>query len=116
MRLIAFGPVLLGAAAALSLAACGEASKPKTPEHVALVKYCKSDGGKQKDCECVADKTDELLAQDLITPKMYEALVLQAQGKIEESDAIMEAMDIHQKFAQVTAAGDANAACAGPAS
>ena len=83
---------------------------------MALVKYCKSDGGNQKDCECVADKTDELLAQDVITPKMYEALVLQAQGKIEESDAIMEAMDIHQKFAQVTAVGDANAACASPAS
>jgi hypothetical protein len=116
MRLIAFGPALLGAAAALGLAACGEASKPKTAEHVALVKYCKSDGGKEKDCECAADKTDELLEQNLITPKMYEALVLQAQGKIEESDAIMETMDIHQKFAQVTAVGDASAACAGSAS
>jgi hypothetical protein len=116
MRLIAFGPALLGVVAALGLAACGEASKPKTAEHVALVKYCKADGGKEKDCECAADKTDDLLAQELITPKMYEALVLQAQGKIEESDAIMESMDIHQKFAQVTAVGDASAACAGPAS
>ena len=64
----------------------------------------------------VPDVRAHLLAQDVITPKMYEALVLQAQGKIEESDAIMETMDIHQKFAQVTAVGDASAACAGPAS
>ena len=117
MRLIAFAPALLGAFA-ISLLGCGEASKPKTPEHAALVKFCKADGDgdKNKACECAADKTDELLAQNVITPKMYEALVLQAQGKVEESDAIMEAMDIHQKFAQMTALSDANAACAGPAS
>jgi hypothetical protein len=107
---VAVGVALLG------IAGCGEAAKPKTPEHLALVSACKSDGGKQKDCECVAGKTDELLASESITPDMYKALVLQAQGKVEESDAIMEKMDIHEKFAQVTAVGDANAACAGEAS
>jgi hypothetical protein len=110
MRLLALGVALLG------LAACGEASKPKTAEHVALVKYCKSDGGKQKDCECAADKTEELLAQNVISQDMYKALVLEAQGKIEESQAIIESMDVHQQFGQVTAVGDAKMACAGEAS
>lgn len=112
MRLIAL-TTLIGGVALVGLGACGEAQKPKTPEHIALVTYCKSDGGKEAACECAADKTDQLLSENVISPEMYKALVLQAQGKAEESDAIMEAMDIHQKFAQVTAVGDANASCAG---
>ena len=102
--------------ALLGLGACGEAAKPKTPEHAALVKYCKTDGGNQKTCECAADKTDELLAQNVISPEMYKALVLEAQGKVEESEAIIEAMNIHEQFAQVTAVGDAKMSCAGEAS
>jgi hypothetical protein len=108
--LVAAGVALLG------IAGCGEAAKPKTPEHAALVKYCKSDGGNAKTCECAVDKTDELLAQNVISPKMYEALVLEAQGKTEESEAIIEAMNIHEQFAQVTAVGDAKMSCAGGAS
>ena len=107
MRLV---PAIL--LAALAVSACGPASKPKTPEHAALVKYCQSDGGQAKACECAADKTDELLEQAVISPDMYKALVLEAQGKVEESDALMDAMTIHEKFAQVTAVGDAKVACA----
>jgi hypothetical protein len=109
----AVGGALLGLGA---LGACGEAAKPKTAEHAALVKYCKSDGGAQKACECAADKTDELLAGNVISPEMYKALVLEAQGKTEESEAIIEKMDIHQQFSQVTAVGDAKISCAGEAS
>ena len=104
---IAAGVALLG----LGLGACGEASRAKTPEHAALVKYCKSDGGQLKTCECAADKTDELLAQNMISPEMYKALVLEAQGKAEESEAIIEAMNIHEQFAQVTAVGEAKMSC-----
>jgi hypothetical protein len=107
---VAVGVALLG------FAGCGEAAKPKTPEHAALVKYCKTDGGNQKTCECAADKTDELLAQNVISPEMYKALVLEAQGKTEESEAIIEAMNIHEQFGQVTAVGDAKMSCAGEAS
>jgi hypothetical protein len=113
MRLIAFGAALVGFAL---LGACGEAQKPKTPEHIALVKYCESDGGKAKACECATDKMEELLAQNTISADMYKALVLEAQGKIEESQAIIEKMDVHQQFGQVTAVGDAKMACADGAS
>jgi hypothetical protein len=111
MRLVLTG-IGAGLLAALAASGCGPASKPKTPEHIALVKYCKSDGGQDKACECAADKTDALLEASVISPDMYRALVLEAEGKAEESDALMDAMTIHEKFAQVTAVGDAKVACA----
>jgi hypothetical protein len=106
MRLVAAGLVLILAAS------CGPKEEPKSPEHAALLKVCKDGGTPETACTCIADKTDELLKEEKISPEMYRALVLQAEGKVDESNAIMETMDIHQKFAQVTAVGEVNAACA----
>lgn len=116
MRFVMAAGVAVLGLGVLGLGACGEAAKPKTPEHAALVKYCKTDGGNDKTCECAADKTDELLTQNVISPEMYKALVLEAEGKTEESEAIIEGMNIHEQFAQVTAVGEAKISCAGEAS
>jgi hypothetical protein len=94
--------------AALAGSACGEAG---TPEHAALVRFCQSDGGKKQVCTCAADKTEQLLKDNAISPEMFRALVLEAQGKADESDAILETMSIDEKFAQVTAIGEAKAEC-----
>ena len=99
---------LAGCLALLAGSACGEAG---TPEHAALVRFCQSDGGKKQACTCAADKTEQLLKDNAISPDMFRALVLEAQGKPDESDAILEAMSIDEKFAQVTAIGEAKASC-----
>jgi hypothetical protein len=95
--------------AALATSACGESG---TPEHVALVRFCQSDsGGTRQACICAADKLEQLHKDNAISPEMFRALVLEAQGKPDQSDAILEAMTIDEKFAQVTAVGEARASC-----
>jgi hypothetical protein len=94
--------------AALVATACGEA---RTPEHVAMVRSCQSDGGAKQACTCAADRMEQLLEDNAISSDMFRALVLEAQGKAAASNAILEAMTIDEKFAQVTAVGEAKASC-----
>jgi hypothetical protein len=87
---------------------CGDAG---SSEHAALVKFCQSDGAKAAICTCAADKIEGLLEQKAISSEMFRALVLEAQGKPEDSDAILADMTIDEKFTQVTAIGEARASC-----
>lgn len=103
IRLIAMATV-----GVIAFSACGEAG---TPEHAALVGFCRSDGGKQPACTCAADRTVQLFKDNRISPDMFRALVLEAEGKADEAEAILQTMSIDEKFAQVTAIGEAKAGC-----
>jgi hypothetical protein len=89
----------------------GSCSDAGSSEHAALVKFCQSDGAKAAICTCAADKIEGLLEQKAISSEMFRALVLEAQGKPEDSDAILADMTIDEKFTQVTAIGEARASC-----
>ena len=90
--------VLALAAMVLAVSACGESTPPLSAEHVELAKLCVDGGGEQAHCECQATKVDELLAAGEINPKIQEALILQAQGKEDEADAIMLALPYDERF------------------
>ena len=90
------------------LTSCGDAG---AGEHAALVEFCQSDGAQKPVCVCAADKIEALLKQKTISSDMFRALLLEAQGKPEESDEILADMTIDEKFAQVTAIGEARASC-----
>ncbi|RYG30355.1 MAG: hypothetical protein EON93_14990, partial [Burkholderiales bacterium] len=76
----------------LAVTACGESKPPLSAEHVEYTKLCVDAGGDRTHCECQATKVDELTTSGEINPKVREALILQAQGKEDEADAIMLAL------------------------
>jgi len=86
------------AAMVLAITACGESKPPASAEHVEYTKLCVDAGGEQGHCECQATKVDELLTAGVINPKIQEALILQAQGKEDEADAIMLALPYNERF------------------
>jgi hypothetical protein len=110
--MIRIGAALVIAISAVS--ACGGATN--TAEHAALVKFCESGGGKRQVCSCAADRTEQLVKEAAISSDMFRALVLEAQGRAEEADAILESMSIDEKFRQVAAIGEAKVSCDGASS
>lgn len=90
--------VLTLTAMALALAACGETKPPQSAEHVEMTKLCVDAGGEQAHCECQATKVDELLQAGAINPDVRKALLLQAQGKEDEADAVMLALPYNERF------------------
>lgn len=110
MRLAVFS------AAALLLGACGEAKAPPSAAHVALAKACVDAGGQAQVCECQATKVDELVAGGEVSPEVQRALVLQAEGKEDEADAIMSKLPPADLFKQPSRIAEAQLACHAPAS
>ncbi|MBK8839105.1 MAG: hypothetical protein IPO30_10500 [Hyphomonadaceae bacterium] len=86
------------AAIVVAVSACGESKPPQSPEHLELAKLCVDGGGEQPHCECQATKVDELLAAGEISPQIQRALILQAQGKEDEADAIMLSLPYDERF------------------
>ncbi len=96
---------------ALLASACDEGQPQKTPGHASIVKQCIKDGGDEKTCNCAADRTEDLLKTGVIDEDMFRVLVLEAEGKAEESEKLLDAMSIDKKFAQSTAVGEAKLSC-----
>lgn len=102
------------AAMVLALTACGESEPPVSAEHVEYTKLCVDAGGEQAHCECQATKVDELLTAGEINPKVQEALILQAQGKEDEADAIMLALPYNERFEHPSLVAERQLECDSP--
>jgi hypothetical protein len=81
------------AAAALLAAACGAAGGGKG----VLVAQCVKEGQPQKQCQCMADKVEKAVDKDV-----FRAMVLEAEGKVEESEKLMASLPMEK---QMTAMG-----------
>lgn len=107
--------LVLAALSVAGLAACGETAPPPPSEaHVAFSKACIAGGGTDALCGCQADKIDALVASGEISPEFQKAVLLQEQGQDDAADAIMQTLDVHQLFNQISSVGDAKQACATP--
>lgn len=102
------------AAMVLGLSACGESEPPPSAQHVEYTKLCVDAGGEQAHCECQATKIDELLTAGAINPKVQEALILQAQGKEDEADAIMLALPYNERFEHPSLVAERQLECDAP--
>lgn len=106
---------VVAALAIAGLVACGETPPPPPSEaHVAFSKACVTGGGTDASCECQADKIDALLASGEISPEFQKAVLLQEQGQDDAADEIMQTLDVHQLFNQISSLGDAKQSCAAP--
>lgn len=106
---------VLGALAGLALGACGgEAVPPPSEAHVAFSKACVAGGGTDALCECQAAKIDELVSSGELSPEFQRAVLLQEQGQDDAADAIMQTLDVHQLFNQISRVGDAKQGCVQP--
>lgn len=104
------------AAGVLALAGCGGESKPPPSEaHVAFSKACVAGGGTDASCECQAAAIDALVASGELSPEFQKAVLLQEQGQDDAADAIMQTLDVHQLFNQISSVGEAKQGCAAPA-
>ena len=90
------------AAAALLASACGAAGGDKT----AFVNGVK-EGEDKKTCDCVATEFEKSIDKDA-----FHAMALQAQGKTEEADKIMNALPMDKQIAMATVAMGAMMKCA----
>ena len=98
--------ILTGTAAAVLLAsACGAAGGDKA----AFVSGCVKEGESQKTCDCVATEFEKSIDKDA-----FHAMALQAQGKTEEADKIMNALPMDKQIAMATVAMGAMMKCAVP--
>lgn len=98
MRMVAG---LLAAAGALLLAACED------KQQAALVNSCVADGMPKDTCGCLAKETKKAVDADA-----YNAMVLVAQGKSEQANALMEKMPIEKRFTVATGTVTAMDKCA----
>jgi hypothetical protein len=81
------------AAVALLATACGAGGGK-----AAIVAKCvKEDGQSQKVCQCMADKVEKAVDKDV-----FRAIVLEAEGKVEESEKLMASLPMEK---QMTAMG-----------
>lgn len=96
--------IVMGAAAAALLAsACSAAGGDKT----AFVNGCVKEGEKKETCECVATEFEKSIDKDA-----FHAMALQAQGKTEEADKIMNALPMDKQIAMATVVMGAMMKCA----
>lgn len=107
---------VVAALAVAGLAACGETPLPPPSEaHVAFSKACVTGGGTEASCECQAGKIDALVESGDLSADFQRAVLLQEQGQDDAADEIMQTLDVHQLFNQISALGDAKQSCAPPA-
>lgn len=92
--------LILLAAAGLCLAACAPGGK------AAIVKACVDDGTERKTCECMAK---ELEAK--VDKEAFQAMVLGAQGKDAEAEAILKKLPMDKQFSVATGAMSAAMTC-----
>ena len=107
--------VLVLAAMVLAVSGCAESKPPPSAQHAEYTKLCIDAGGDQTHCECQATKVDELLTAGEINPKIQEALILQAQGKEDEADAIMLALPYNERFEHPSLVAEKQLECDAPA-
>ena len=84
----------------LALSACGGGGKS------ALIEACIEQGDSKDHCACMADKLEEGLS-----PEAFDAMVLGAQGKDEESEAAMNELGLGEAMATGGVMIGAIAAC-----
>lgn len=89
------------AAASLALAACEDKGQS------ALVQSCVSGGLEKRTCDCLARESKKSMDKEV-----YEAMVLDAQGKSAEANALMEKMPVEKRFTAATGIVGAMGACA----
>lgn len=90
---------LLAAVGLLALAACGGPNK-------ALVDSCVADGMAKADCDCLATEAEKQMDKDV-----FDAVVLMAEGKEDEANAMMEKMPIEKRFSVATGMISVMGAC-----
>lgn len=79
---------ILITASAFALMSCGGGGVS------ALVDACVEDGESKKDCTCMAEKLEES-----VSPKAFEAIVLDAQGREEAANAAMKELGMADAMA-----------------
>jgi len=94
----------LAAIAALALAAAGCMEADNT--HKVLVDRCVADGSSQEACSCMADTAEASLDEDSL-----KVMVLGAQQKHEEAQALMQSMPLDKQLAFGTFAFEAIDKC-----
>lgn len=107
--------VLALAAMVLAVTACGESKPPPSAEHVEYTKLCVDAGGEQAHCDCQATKLDELLASGAINPDIQKAMLLSAQGKEDEADAVLAALPQNEQFEHASLVAEKQLECDAPA-
>jgi hypothetical protein len=106
---------MMGLAAFALLAACQGPNEPQASEnHVKMAKLCVDAGGEAMHCECQAAKVDELVSSQAIDPAVQRALILQAEGKEDEADALLLSLPYDQRFEQPSMVAEAMLACDAP--
>lgn len=95
-------------AAGLTVSGCDAIGLGGGGDKAELVKACVADGEEQKTCDCVADELEKTVDKDA-----FKAMVLGAQGKDAEAEAIMEGLSMEKQFSVATGAMGAMAKCGG---
>ena len=96
--------ILMAAAAAAVLAsACGAVGGDKQ----AFIDGCVKGGDDKKTCECVGTEFEKT-----IDKQAFHAMALQAAGKAEEADKIINALPLDKQMAMATAAMGVMMKCA----
>ena len=96
--------VMAAVAATMLASACSVAGGDKA----AFIAGCVKEGDDKKTCECAGNEFEKALDKDA-----FHAMALQAQGKSEEADKIMNALPMDKQIAMATAAMGAMMKCAG---
>jgi hypothetical protein len=102
------------AAMAAVVAGCGESKPPPSEAHVAFSKACVAGGGTEASCDCQAVRIDALVASGEMSADFQRAVLLQEQGDEAAAEEIMQTLDVHQLFNQISRLGDAKQACNTP--
>ncbi len=94
---------MAAAGAALLASACSGAGGDKA----AFIAGCVKEGETQKTCECVGAEFEKSLDKNI-----FHAMALQASGKGEEADKIVNALPADKQMSMATAAMGAMMKCA----
>jgi hypothetical protein len=77
--------------AALAVAACGQLDS--NAAKTTMIENCVGSGQDKAFCTCVVDETEKSA-----DPEVFKAMLLDAQGKVEEAQKIMEALPKAKQF------------------
>lgn len=78
--------------AALTLSGCGGGGK------AVIIDTCMEEGDSKEDCVCLAQVLEENLS-----PRAFEAMVLQAQGKDEEAEKVTDSLGMTEALSIASA-------------
>jgi hypothetical protein len=95
---------ILAIGVALFMAACGAAPNAKS----AMIKKCVEGGETEAICTCVATEMETTLE-----PEIFKAMTLEAEGKSEEAQKIMQSLPLGKQLGAATGMIGVMAKCQG---